>query len=56
MKENILRHFLSVKEEIIKSLDKAVKNRVSPSDIDDLLDSFNEINALIEDVKKSMQS
>ncbi|MDZ7898142.1 MAG: hypothetical protein U5N85_08955 [Arcicella sp.] len=56
MKENILKHFLSIKEEIIKSLDKAVKDKVSPSDIDELLDSFNEVNSLIEDVKKSMQS
>jgi hypothetical protein len=55
MKETILKHFQAVKEEIIKSLDEAVTDGASNAYIDELLDNFNEVNFLINDVIKSME-
>ena len=53
MKDIILKHFQEVKVNIIKRLDIAIMQKVDNQEIDDLLDSLNEINILINDLLKS---
>ena len=53
MKDIILKHFQEVKANIIRRLDISIMQKVDNQEIDDLLDSLNEINILINDMLKS---
>ena len=52
-KDIILKHFQEVKANIIKRLDEAILQNTDNEEIDDLLDSLNEVNILINDILKS---